>query len=121
MDEIIEQANKVGRNYGSDDLDYIADKLGAEIHEDLRAESTREVYFSDLAAIVLRPGLPHHERKYLIAHALGHHLFHRTGPNTQSTSFHKETSCGSLQMGRMEVSRTEMEADLFAAYLLVLT
>lgn len=94
-------------------------KLGAEIHEDLRAESTKEVYFPDLLAIVLRPGLPGHERKYLIAHALGHHLFHRTGPNSQSASFHNETSCGSLQMGRMEVSRTEMEADLFAGYLLI--
>jgi Zn-dependent peptidase ImmA (M78 family) len=36
-----------------------------------------------------------------------------------SASFHEETSCGGLQMGRIEVSRPEMEADLFAAYLLV--
>ncbi len=119
MEEIIEEASKVHQKYGSDDLDYIAGKLGAEIHEDLRAASTKEVYVPDLQAIVIRPGLPGHERRYLIAHALGHHLFHRTGLNSQSASFHEELMCGSLQLGRVEVSRTEMEADLFAAYLLV--
>lgn len=96
MDAIIEEANTVNRKYGSDDLDYVAEKLGAEIHEDLRSESTREVYFPDLQAIVIRPGLPRHERKYLIAHALGHLLFHRTGPDLHQASFHQELSCGSL-------------------------
>ena len=119
MDRIIEEAGSVYRKYGSEDLGYVAEKLGAEIHEDLRAENAREVYFPDLQAILLRPGLPAHERRYLIAHALGHHLFHRTGVNAASISFKDDAACGILRGRRAEVSPTEREADVFAAYLLV--
>ena len=119
MDKIIEEANKVYGQYGSEDLDYIAGKLGAEIHETLNTDGLKEVYFPDLRAIVVKPDLPRHERNYLLAHALGHHLFHQQVSKGDQTGFHQELACGNLKMGRLEASPTEREADLFAAYLLV--
>jgi Zn-dependent peptidase ImmA (M78 family) len=118
MDRIIEEAHRVYRQYGSDDLDYVAEKLGAEIHENLDAGRLKEVYFPDLKTIVIRPGLPSHERNYLLAHALGHHLFHQE-EGQQRDSFQQEVTCGSLGLGRLSTPVTEREADLFAAYLLV--
>jgi hypothetical protein len=39
MEKIIEQANEVQRRYGSADLDYVARRLGVDIHEELRARN----------------------------------------------------------------------------------
>lgn len=119
MDRIIEAAHRTYQQYGSDDLDYVAEKLGAEIHEKLDTERLKEVYFPDLRSIVVKPGLPKHERRYLLAHAMGHHLFHQQEANGKEVSFHQEVSCGSLKLGRLELPQTEREADLFAGYLLV--
>lgn len=118
MDRIIEEAQKVYNQYGSDDLDYVAEKLGAEVHENLEAGHLKEVYFPDLRTVVLRPGLPSHERNYLLGHALGHHLFHQK-EGQQLGSFQQEVTCGTLGLGRLSTPVTEREADLFAAYLLV--
>jgi Zn-dependent peptidase ImmA (M78 family) len=119
MERIIEEAGEISRKYGSADLEYIAQRLGVEVHEELRARNLKEVYFPDLQAIVIRPGLPRHERNYLLAHAIGHHLFHRSSTEIQSASFYEELACGSLGMGKLEIPRTEKEADTFASFLLV--
>lgn len=119
MEQIIEEANAIYQKHSSGDLSYVAEKLGVAVHEELNARNLKEVYFPDLQAIVIRPGLPRHERNYLLAHGLGHHLFHRTGATGQSVSFHEELTCSNLAMGKTGASKTEREADLFAAYLLV--
>jgi Zn-dependent peptidase ImmA (M78 family) len=119
MERIIEEAGAVYRKYGSGDVAYLAEKLGVEVHEELNARNVKEVYFPDLQAVVISPGLPRHERNYLLAHGLGHHLFHRTGTERTGASFREELACGNVVMGQMGASRTEREADLFAGYLLV--
>lgn len=119
MERIIDEANAIYQKYGTGDLDYIAQRLGVEIHEQLKARDLKEVYFPDLEAMVIRPGLARHERNYLLAHGLGHHLLHRTATDGQRASFHEELACGNLTMGRRQPSRTEREADLFAAFLLI--
>jgi Zn-dependent peptidase ImmA (M78 family) len=119
MERIIEEAGAVHRKYGSGDVGYLADKLGVAVHEELNARNVKEVYFPDLQAIVISPGLPHHERNYLLAHGLGHHLFHRTGTGGNGTGWRGELACSNVAMGKLGASRSEREADLFAGYLLV--
>ncbi len=119
MERIIEVASEIQRKYGSTDLEYVAQRLGVEVHEELRARNLKEVYFPELQAIVLRPRLPRHERNYLLAHALGHHLFHRSGTNGEAARLQEELACGSLALGKAGMSRTEKEADMFAAFLLI--
>lgn len=71
MNWIIKKANQIYKKYGYDDLDFIAEKLGARIFEELQTEVLKEVYFPRLKAIALKPNLDSYERRYLIAHALG--------------------------------------------------
>jgi Zn-dependent peptidase ImmA (M78 family) len=59
------------------------------------------------------------ERKYLIAHALSHHFFHRTDLFCDYISLHEKGIFGSLELGRFEIATKEREADLFAAYFLI--
>jgi Zn-dependent peptidase ImmA (M78 family) len=60
-----------------------------------------------------------YERKYLIAHALSHHLFHREGLFRDYISLHEKGIFGSLELGRIEIATKEREADIFAAYFLI--
>lgn len=60
-----------------------------------------------------------YEKNYLIAHALGHHLFHRKGLFRDYISLHEKGLFGSLELGRIERTRKEREADIFAAYFLI--
>ena len=60
-----------------------------------------------------------YERNYLIAHALGHHLFHRRDLWRDYISLHEKGIFGSLELGRIEIATKEREADLFAAYFLI--
>ena len=60
-----------------------------------------------------------YERKYLIAHALGHHLFHRKDVFRDYISLHEKGIFGSLDLGRIEIESKEREADLFAAFFLI--
>jgi Zn-dependent peptidase ImmA (M78 family) len=60
-----------------------------------------------------------YERKYLIAHALSHHLFHRTDLFRDYISLHETGIFGSLELGRFEIARKEREAEIFAAYFLI--
>jgi Zn-dependent peptidase ImmA (M78 family) len=60
-----------------------------------------------------------YERKYLVAHALSHHLFHRKGLFRDYVSLHEKGIFGSLELGRIEIATKEREADMFAAYFLI--
>jgi Zn-dependent peptidase ImmA (M78 family) len=119
MRKIIEKAKKIYKKYGLDDLDFLVSRLGVKLYEILETEKIEEVYFPDLGAIAIKPGLPLYERNYLIIHALGHHLFHRIGLNRDYISLHEEGICKSLTLGRIEIATKEREADIFAAYLLI--
>jgi Zn-dependent peptidase ImmA (M78 family) len=60
-----------------------------------------------------------YERKYLIAHALSHHLFHKKDLFRDYISLQERGIFGSLELGRIEIESKEREADLFAAYFLI--
>jgi Zn-dependent peptidase ImmA (M78 family) len=116
---IIQKATQIYRKYGSIKLDFIAGKFGVTVYETLSTEKIKEVYFPDLKAIAIVPNLDFRERNYLIAHALGHHLFHRFGLYRDYINLHENGLFGSLEIGRSERARKEKEADLFAAYFLI--
>jgi Zn-dependent peptidase ImmA (M78 family) len=119
MKRIIQKVKEILRKYGSEELDLLASKLGAEVYEILEAKNIKEVYFPDLKAIVIKLNLHPYERNYLIAHALGHHLFHQLGVNRNYFNLHQKGLFGSLELGRSEIRRKEREADIFASYLLI--
>ena len=48
MKHIIEKANEIRRKYGSDDLEFVASKLGAEVIEMPLGKIIKEAYFKDL-------------------------------------------------------------------------
>jgi Zn-dependent peptidase ImmA (M78 family) len=117
MKRIIEKAKEILRKWDSDELELLASQFGIEIYEILEGEKIEEVYFPELKAIALRPGLDPIKKNYLIAHALGHHLFHHQGPDRDYLLLHDRDLYGEL--GRSERARKENEADLFASYLLI--
>jgi Zn-dependent peptidase ImmA (M78 family) len=118
--KIIEKAKQIYRKYGFDDLDFIADKLGAEIFETDLFNNTevKEVYFPDLETIAIASNLHPYEKRCLIAHGLGHHLFHNDNKRGY-IRLQEEGLFGSRELGKIEISRKEREADLFATYLLI--
>ncbi len=74
MKRVIDRANHIYENYGTD-LDRIADGLGLSvIYDDKLTGRMREYYFR--GSIVIRQDLPVREKRELVAHAVGHHLFH---------------------------------------------
>lgn len=116
---IIQKANQIYKKYGSKELDFIVEKLGVDIHEVLETENIEEVYFPDIKAIALKPNLDLPQRNYLIAHALGHHFFHRIGLYRDYIRLHENGLFGSFEIGKSERARKEKEADIFAAYFLI--
>lgn len=104
----------------SEDLDFLVAKLKAQIFETSLFNETeiKEVYFPDLKTIAIASDLHPYQRKYLIAHGLGHHLFHRKNSRGY-IRLHEEGLFGSKKMGKIEIGRKERQADLFAAYLLI--
>jgi Zn-dependent peptidase ImmA (M78 family) len=60
-----------------------------------------------------------YERNYLIAHGLGHHLFHKTDLFRDYISLHEKGIFGSLELGMFEIATKERESDIFAAYFLI--
>lgn len=60
-----------------------------------------------------------YERNCLIAHALGHHLFHRKDLFRDYISLHEKGIFGNLELGRIEIVTKEREADIFAAHFLI--
>lgn len=119
MDKIIQEASRIQSCYGAKDLDSVAHALGMAIYDVLESEHVKEVYFPALQAVALRPDLPRHERRYLIAHALGHHVLHRAHKARDYIGRHAPLPEEASDEQRAEISRAESEAELFAAYLLI--
>lgn len=119
MDHVIEAASEITAKYGSVNLDILAERLGVAVYDLLETDRLRELYLPNLKSIAIRPGLPQHERRFLLAHGLGHHVLHREGV---AGEFLKKNaaSAGSLSpLEQSDLARLESEADLFASYLLV--
>ena len=73
MKRVIDKANHLNGKFGSD-LDKITDSLGLSVMYEDMAGRMKEFYFR--GSIVIRSDLSLREKRELIAHALGHHLFH---------------------------------------------
>ena len=73
MKRVIDKANQLNEKFGSD-LDRITDSLGLSVMYEDMAGRMKEFYFR--GSIVVRSDLSLREKRELIAHALGHHLFH---------------------------------------------
>ena len=89
MDRVIEAASRIAAKYGAEDLDSLAERLGVAVYDLLETERLKELYFPNLKAIALRPGLPLHERRFLLAHGLGHHVLHRDGAELVTERLHR--------------------------------
>ena len=85
----------------------------------LETERLKELYFPNLKSIALRPGLPRHERRFLLAHGLGHHVLHRDGADRDFLKHHAAGKKSSSPLDQSNFAKLENEADLFASYLLV--
>ena len=73
MKQVIDKANKLYEVFGTD-LDAVTDSLGLSVlYEDMTGRM-KEFYFR--GSIVIRSDLSAREKRELVAHALGHHLFH---------------------------------------------
>lgn len=122
MERAVDEASHLYSRFGAEDLETVACRMGIAVYDFLEAAHLREVYFPELKAIVIRPGLPRHERRYLIAHALGHHMLHTDGPARHSLDYirlHLRSTSEEDREQRTLLTRIEREADLFAGYLLV--
>ncbi|MCL4473889.1 MAG: ImmA/IrrE family metallo-endopeptidase [Actinobacteria bacterium] len=73
MKRVIDKANQLNETFGND-LDRITDSLGLSVMYEEMNGRMKEFYFR--GAIVVRADLSTREKRELIAHALGHHLFH---------------------------------------------
>lgn len=113
MKHIIEKANEIRRKYGSEDLEFVASKLGAEVIEIPLGKIIKEAYFKDLKVIVVDPNLHPYKKRHLIAHGLAHHLFHR---KKKANYFLNDKDD---YFNRLKVREKEREAELFAAYYLI--
>lgn len=118
MNNIIDEASSVYAKYGCQDIDHVARSLGVPVYDLLDAENLRESYFPGLKAIAVSPEILSHERRHLVAHALGHHLLHRGQPGTDYVKFHVAQPANTATEAS-NIARSEAEAELFAAYLLI--
>ena len=120
MNKIIQKANEIYKKYGCGDLDFTVAELRAEVFETplFNENQIKEVYFPDLKTIAIASNLHPYQKRYLIAHGLGHHLFHQHNSKGY-IRLHEKGVFGCKEMGRIEISRKEGEADIFASYLLI--
>ncbi|MEM3423929.1 MAG: ImmA/IrrE family metallo-endopeptidase [Nitrososphaeria archaeon] len=82
MRRIIEKANEIRKKYSTDDLELVAEKLGAKVVEEPLGKIIKEMYIKDEGIIAVDPNLHPYKKRHLIAHGLAHHIFHRkTGVN----------------------------------------
>jgi len=79
------KANEIREKYRSEDLDFVAEKLGADVVEHPLGRVSKGAYFKDLGVIVIDPNLHPFKKRNPIAHDLAHHLFHRKGKQTTSS------------------------------------
>lgn len=109
---IIQKANEIREKYGSNDLDFVSSKLGAEVIEESLGRVIKEAYFKDLGVIVIDPNLHHYKKRHLIAHGLAHHLFHR---ERRANYFINDKDF----LKGLKVKQQEREAEIFAAHFLI--
>ena len=119
MDRVVEAASRIAAKYGAENLDTLAERLGVAVYDLLETERLRELYLPNLKSIALRPGLPLHERRFLLAHGLGHHVLHREGASRDYLKHHAAGRGSSSPLDQSNLAKLESEADLFASYLLV--
>lgn len=119
MDRIVEAASRIAAKYGAEDLDTLAERLGVAVYDLLETEHLKELYLPNLKSVALRPGLPPHERRYLLARGLGHHVLHREGASRDYLDHHAAGRSNSSPLDQSNFAKLESEADLFASYLLV--
>lgn len=119
MDRVVEAASRIAAKYGAKNLDTLADRLGVAVYDLLETEHLRELYLPNLNSIAIRPGLPLHERRFLLAHGLGHHVLHREGKSKDYLMHHAAGGDRSSPLDQSTFAKLESEADLFASYLLV--
>jgi len=113
MEWIIKKANEIREKYGTDNIEELAQKLGAEVVEEKLGRIIKEAYFKDLKVIVIDPDLHPYKKRHLIAHALAHHLFHQKIKANYFLDDKEDFA------NRMRVRKKEREAEVFAAYLLI--
>ena len=113
MRHIIEKANEIREKYGIDDLELLASKLGAEVVELPLGRIIKEMYIKDEGVIVIDPNLHPYKKRHLIAHGLGHHLFHR---KSRVNYFIEDKND---YLNNWLLKEHEKEAEVFAAYLLI--
>ena len=118
MESVVDAASQIAAKYGTENLDTLAQRLGVAVYDLLEMGHLRELYLPNLKSIALRPGMPLHERRFLLAHGLGHHVLHREGAAREILKHHGEGNRAS-PLDRSNLARLESEADLFASYLLV--
>ena len=113
MKWVIEKANEIREKYGIDDLEFVAEKLGAKVVEEPLGRIIKEMYVKDEGIIVIDPRLHPYKKRHLIAHGLAHHLFHR---NTKVNYF---VEGGERRFNYWLMEEHEKEAEIFAAHLLI--
>ena len=113
MNWIIEKAKEIYKKYGSGNLDFVVDKLGAKLLELPLTKRIKEVYFHDLKTIVIDPSLHPYQKRHLICHALAHYLFHRGKKVNYFIDGNKNFIEG------IKVRKMEREAETFAAHFLI--
>ena len=73
MKQVIDKANQLNELFGRD-LDRITDSLGLSLMYEKMSGRMKEFYLR--GSIVIREDLSVREKRELVAHAVGHHLFH---------------------------------------------
>ncbi len=110
MDDIIEKADKVLRKYGGRDIFETAENSGANVW--FRSLGSLKGFYiceNSKRYIVINEELDKMTRRVVCAHELGHDMLHR------------ELSGGGIRENTMflETNKTEREANLFAAEILI--
>jgi Zn-dependent peptidase ImmA (M78 family) len=107
---IIEKANEIRQKYGSDDLEFVSGKLGAEMP---LGRIIKEMYLKEFKTIVIDPDLHPYKKRHLIAHGLAHHLLHQD----RKANYFRDEKDDFFNL--LKVWKKEREAELFAAYYLI--
>ncbi|MEO0242800.1 MAG: ImmA/IrrE family metallo-endopeptidase [candidate division WOR-3 bacterium] len=113
MKRIIEKANETRKKYGVDDLELVAEKLGATVIKEPLGKIIKEMYIKDEGIIVIDPNLHPYKRRHLIAHGLAHHIFHR---KIKVNYFIEDKE---RRFNNWLMRKQEKEAEIFAAYYLI--
>ncbi len=111
MREIYETVAELVEEYGTNDPMELADALGVMVRfDDLGSLSGMYLEYHGQPLILINSNLEEHDQMFACAHELGHHVQHR--------NLIKEPFMCSFKIFDFR-DRTEYEANLFAAHLLI--